>query len=59
MAKKSVVVRNEKRKETVARYAALREELKKKAWQAMPTPHANFESCHATVRQRVCAIGAI
>ncbi len=31
MAKKSVIVRNEKRKEMVARYAALREELKKKA----------------------------
>lgn len=31
MAKTSVVVRNEKRKEIVARYAALREELKKKA----------------------------
>ncbi len=31
MAKTSVIVRNEKRKEIVARYAALREELKKKA----------------------------
>lgn len=31
MAKTSVVVRNEKRKQMVERYAALREELKKKA----------------------------